>query len=102
MAKSFRTQAMRICGRIAKSTSSPVSPADNATVSDRLNRAGGHMRKLAGGVVFVAAWGIVAGAQRGNAPIAPRDRASDFKNAALDLISKDLAARKAITQRILD
>ena len=60
------------------------------------------MRKIAGLVVLVAVWSVIGGAQTANAPKAPTDRAADFKNADLDAIANDLAARKVITQRILD
>jgi len=60
------------------------------------------MRKIAGLVVLVTVWSVIGGAQTANAPKAPTDRAADFKNAQLDAISKDLAAKKLITQRILD
>ncbi len=60
------------------------------------------MRKITGTIVLVAAWGIAGGAQTANAPKAPADRAADFKNGELDAISKDIAAKKLITQRILE
>jgi len=63
---------------------------------------GGRMRRITGCFVLVAVCSIIGNAQTASAPKAPTDRAADFKNGELDAISKDIEAKKLITQRILD
>jgi mannose-6-phosphate isomerase-like protein (cupin superfamily) len=60
------------------------------------------MRKITSCFVLVAVCSIIGNAQTASAPKAPTDRAADFKNGELDAISKDIEAKKLITQRILD
>jgi len=60
------------------------------------------MKKAALGALLIALSASFAASQTGGAPPAPKDKAMDLPLATLEAVAKDIAARGAITQRVLD